>query len=511
MGEVAVNGSNTPPTPTTDTVTIITQPEDTTAYVGGEFDFHTVADTDDATATLSYQWQIYADSTWTDISGATSSTYVGTAPETTGTADYRCVVNSTGGGTATSDSATLTVEAIPIDTVTITTQPQSATGFIGDTITLSVVAESDDETATLSYQWQVKDGSTYTDISGATSSTYTVNTSTVGTERYRVVVTSDKGGTATSNYADVTVTTDTVTITTQPSSTTVYVDEPVTLSVTAVSNSQTAVLSYQWQQFDGYSSWDNLPYETSYTYSPDTSTTGNQAYRCVITSSLGGTATTDGADVFVENEPMPDYIDWLDSLEPTYTVSQGSSLTLYAEAQSGWGWTVEYQWQKYINSTWTDISGATSYIYVVDTSTAGSVEYRCVATDGNVTDTQSCTVTVTLPTDTITASIDTASTTATAYSSGYNLPTVANSKYYAVSASSNLGKTISYSWSWQNASGYTSVVQLSGRTTNRVQLTLTSSDAPNNALAGQLICYMTTPDSDTGYGATRTLSISCFR
>ena len=185
-----------------DTVTIVSQPSDTTAYIGGEFSFITVADTDDETATLSYQWQIYADSTWTDISGATHATYVGTAPLTTGTADYRCVVTSTGGGTATTDSATLTVE---YDTVTITAQPQSTSVIVDEVVTLSVTATSNAQGATLSYQWQVKNGSTYDDISGATSSTYTVNTSTVGTERYRVVVTSDKGGTATSNYADVTV------------------------------------------------------------------------------------------------------------------------------------------------------------------------------------------------------------------------------------------------------------------------------------------------------------------
>ena len=185
-----------------DTVTIVNQPSDTTAYIGGEFSFVTVADTDDETATLSYQWQIDVDSTWTDISGATHATYVGTAPETTGTADYRCVVTSTGGGTATTDTATLTVEA---DTVTITAQPQSASGYVDDVITISVTATSNAQGATLSYQWQIKDGSTYTDISGATSSTYTAPTTTAGTERYRVVVTSDKGGTATSNYADVTV------------------------------------------------------------------------------------------------------------------------------------------------------------------------------------------------------------------------------------------------------------------------------------------------------------------
>ena len=281
-----------------DTVTIVNQPSDTTAYIGGEFSFVTVADTDDETATLSYQWQIDVDSTWTDISGATHATYVGTAPETTGTADYRCVVTSTGGGTATSDTATLTV--VQRDTITITAQPTTTSGYVGDTITLSVTAVSDNPNATLSYQWQVKDGATYDDISGATSSTYTVPTSTAGTERYRVIVSSDKGGTdVTSNYADVTIrTSDIVTISADPQSTSGYVDDVITLSVTASSDDVSATLSYQWQYLDN-STWTNISGATNSTYTADTTTAGTTSYRVVVTSSLGGTATSNEADIVV--------------------------------------------------------------------------------------------------------------------------------------------------------------------------------------------------------------------
>ena len=280
-----------------DTVTIISQPSDTTAYVGGEFSFITVADTDDETATLSYQWQIYADSTWTDISGATHATYVSTAPLTTGTADYRCVVTSTGGGTATSDTATLTVQ---YDTVTITAQPQSASAMVGDTVTLSVTAISNAQGATLSYQWQVKNGSTYDDISGATSSTYTASTATLGTERYRVVVTSDKGGTATSNYADVEVVVDTITITAQPQSTSTFTDGYVVLSVTATSNSPSATLTYQWQEeISGV--WTDISDTDYHMYGVDTSNIGTQRFRVIITSDKGGTVTSNTAVVEVKD------------------------------------------------------------------------------------------------------------------------------------------------------------------------------------------------------------------
>ena len=407
--------SYTPPEPPVviDTVTITTEPTDITCYIGDTATLSIVAVSDDETATLSYQWQILDGETWLNVSGATESSYV---VPTSGLKEdsYRCQVTSDKGGSATSTTATVTVQEIPVDTVTITTQPQTTTGYIGDTITLSVVAESDDETATLSYQWQRKDGSTYEDITDATSSTYTVNTAYTGTERYRVIVTSDKGGTATSNYADVTISADTVTISAQPQTTSGYVGDTITLSVTASSNNPNATLSYQWQNYG--EGWTDISGATSSTYTVNTAYTGTERYRVIVTSDKGGTATS-------------------------------------------------------------------NYAYVI----------------------------VAKPTDVITASVDTIRTTATTYSSGYKLPNTSNSYYYAVSASSDLGKTISYLWSWQNVGDYTSVVQLSGQNTDRVQLTLTNTDAPNNALAGILTCTITTSDDSTSYGDSTAVSISCFR
>ena len=285
--------SYTPPEPpvVTDTVTITTEPTDITCYIGDTATLSIVAVSDDETATLSYQWQILDNETWLNVSGATESSYV---VPTSGIKEdsYRCQVTSDKGGSATSTTATVTVQAIPIDTVTITTQPQTATGYIGDTITLSVVAESDDETATLSYQWQA-DG---TDISGATSSTYTVPTSSTGSVTYTVVITSDKGGTATSDGAVVTVSSDTVTISVQPQSASGNTGDVITLSVTASSDVQGATLSYQWQIKNG-STYDDISGATASTYTVPTTTAGTQRYRVVVTSDKGGTATSNYADV----------------------------------------------------------------------------------------------------------------------------------------------------------------------------------------------------------------------
>src|SRR5206468_6435058 len=97
-----------------------------------------------------------------DIPGATSSSY--TTPATIA-ADNRSlfsVVVSNGGGSVTSNNATLTVRIPP----TITTQPADKTVNAGQTAKFNVTATG---TAPLHYQW-TKNG---VNITGATKASYT--------------------------------------------------------------------------------------------------------------------------------------------------------------------------------------------------------------------------------------------------------------------------------------------------------------------------------------------------
>lgn len=84
----------------------------------------------------------------------------------------------------------------------ITSQPSSVTnGVVGETATFTVTA-----TNATSYQWQLNSGAGYSNISGATSASYTTPTLSYGYSGYlyRVVVTG-AGGTTTSNAATLTV------------------------------------------------------------------------------------------------------------------------------------------------------------------------------------------------------------------------------------------------------------------------------------------------------------------
>ena len=92
---------------------------------------------------MTYQWQKNASA----ISGATSTSYTTPATTAADSGSTFGVVVSNSAGSATSNSATLTVQSPP----SITTQPANQTVNVGQVATFSVLASG---TAPLTYQWQ---------------------------------------------------------------------------------------------------------------------------------------------------------------------------------------------------------------------------------------------------------------------------------------------------------------------------------------------------------------------
>lgn len=126
-----------------------------------------------------------------------TETLVAMSGITTGTSSYAVP------GDANDDNT------LPDVQITINTQPTSVGVGTTGTATFSVVASAIPSTAPLSYQWRKSTtvgGSTYADISGATSSSVSiVNTDTSNNGyRYRVVITSGDA-TVTSAFATLTV------------------------------------------------------------------------------------------------------------------------------------------------------------------------------------------------------------------------------------------------------------------------------------------------------------------
>ena len=205
-GEWSDGASGTP----VSVITITSQPTNQAAS-GGAATFSVTA-TVTGGATLSYQWQKQegGSGSFTNVSGATSSSLAlsGLTNADDNGDVYRVVVSATGGAqSVTSDAATLTVAPLPV--ITITSQPSNQTASSGSA-TFSVTATVT-ESATLSYQWQKQEGGSgsFTNVSGATSSSLALTSLTNADDNgdiYRVVVSATGGAeSVTSSSATLTV------------------------------------------------------------------------------------------------------------------------------------------------------------------------------------------------------------------------------------------------------------------------------------------------------------------
>ena len=203
-------------TRTGSSITISKQPKSTDYVTGATVKPLTVVATLDG-YTLSYQW--YKNTTnsntgGTVISGATTDRYTPTLSSTAGTTYYYCVVTATKDGsetlTATSDVAAITVSEPYIK---FTTQPKSGSYAINVAPSALTVVAATNLGVEPTYQWYSNSSATTegaTQITDATSSSYTPSTSTVGTTYYYCIATAKKDGTtvtATSNIVSVTVAT----------------------------------------------------------------------------------------------------------------------------------------------------------------------------------------------------------------------------------------------------------------------------------------------------------------
>lgn len=262
---------------------------------------------------------------------------------------------------------------------TFTTQPSSKSVYRGGAASLSVVATTTQ--GTITYQWQSSsNNSSFSNISGATSATYSAPTSTVGTVYYRCVATSTKDGVSAATYSNscsVAVSaTPTPTITKQPSNQSVITGTTgVSISVTATGNS----LSYQWQSSTNNSTFSNISGATASSYAYPTSSAGTKYYRCVVTNTVNGytsSLNSSSATIIVSDLTAPAFT--TQPVSATYDIGITATALKASATSNG---TVTYQWQSSANgTTWSNISGATSTSYTPPTSTAGTTYYRCVAT-----------------------------------------------------------------------------------------------------------------------------------
>jgi hypothetical protein len=186
-----------------------------------------------------------------------------------------------GGGYA---SGTLTVRSAP----SILTNPVSQTVASGSSVTFSASASG---YPTPTVQWQQStNGTTYTNIAGATSPTYTISAVKASQNgyRYRAVFTNGAGS-ATTTAATLTVQY-APTVTKNPSSTTVSAGQTATFTAAANGNPAPTV---QWQVSTDGATWSNIAGAINSTLSfTATASQNGYRYRAVFTNSLGSATTT---------------------------------------------------------------------------------------------------------------------------------------------------------------------------------------------------------------------------
>ena len=256
--------------------TITQHPSNQTAAVGQTATFSITAT---STKTIFYQW--YKDET--PVSGANSSSYV-TPPTTLGDngSIFYCIVADSS-GPVKSNNATLLVGEAPV----VTDNPDDLTVTEGDQAIFSISATG---TAPLQYQWR-KDG---VNISGATSATYIINSTTLSDNgtTYSCVVTNDYD-IAISNNATLTVNAGVApVITLQPEDSAVLTGQSATFTISATGSEP---IQYQWKK-DGVaiSGANNSTYVTPQTSLSD----DGSVFICEVTNSFGS-ASSDPATIYV--------------------------------------------------------------------------------------------------------------------------------------------------------------------------------------------------------------------
>lgn len=333
---------------------------------------------------LTYQWerQLPSESTFSDISGATSATYQVLSSTVDGTKFRLALSNRNGAGVQCSEyystEATISVAAKPVISVDLPSSNYMCQDV--QSLTLTITA-----TNVANYEWQTRASSSasWTTISGATGSSYAVPAETVNGTQFRVLLSNNKkDGTACSVVASAVAS---VTVAADPS-VTVDLDEnyymcegedgPV-LRATA-----TNVQDRQWETRSSSSAdWTEITGETAMTYTVPNDTKDGTQFRLRLANKSGGTnpavcnyVYTQVATIHVAPKPAISV-----GLNSSYFMCQNEesitlSVTATNVATNGYKW----QMQSPNSTSWIDLGGNTSASRTVPAGTANGTKYKII-------------------------------------------------------------------------------------------------------------------------------------
>ena len=314
--------------------TITSNPVNVTVCAGSNASFAVTA----TGSSLTYQWQVSTDAgaTFTDIAGQTATT-LNLTSVTTGQNNYqyRAVVSSCNPTGVNSTAATLTVNA----PVAINASPASVITCENTNASFTSAATG----TAVAYQWQISTngGTTWTNIAGATSATYSLTAVTVAQSgnQFRAVVSGTCTTTGINTSAATLTVNSLVSISAQPVATAVCAGLNSSFSISAAGTG----LTYQWQvSTNGGSTWTNIAGQTSAILNLTAVTTSMNGYQ--YRAVLNGTCTTNlisTAVTLTVNTPVS-----IVSQPAAFSACSGSNATFGISAL---GTTITYQWQLSIN------------------------------------------------------------------------------------------------------------------------------------------------------------------
>lgn len=324
---------------------VSTDPANATVCSGTSATFNTAASGN----SNQYQWQVSTNGglSYTNISGANSSTYVVIPTTAENNNRYRLIVVNACPSSDTSAAAILTVT----EPASITGQPVSQTLCSGNNASFSVTGVNIN-----AYQWQVSTdgGATFSSITNANAATLTLSNvdATMNNNQYQLLATGCAPTPIISSIVSLTVNS-AAAISGQPANQIACLGSNATFTATSTGSN----LNYQWEiSTDGGVTYSPISGATnsSLTINNVSAADDNNRYRIIaVSSDCPGDAVSNGALLTISNAAV------IDNQPSNISVCSGTNATFSANA-SGTG--LSYQWQVSTDGgvTFTNINGETN-------------------------------------------------------------------------------------------------------------------------------------------------------
>ncbi len=345
--------------------TIVSEPVSQTICAGGNVTFNAQT----SGTVQSYQWQVSEDggTTFTNIQGANSTT-LNLTNVTSSMNNQLFHLNILGCGTTpiVTSNVVLTVNS----TATIVSQPSNANICLGNNASFNAIVSG----TNLTYQWQMSTdgGVSFTDISGETNATLSINnvTNAMNNYQYHVIVNSTTCPSAITSTNAVLTINNGPSINAQPTSSAVCVGKNVTISA----SSNDPNITYQWQvSTDGGTVFNNISGETnsSIVLNNLTFSMNNNKYRVVITN-VCTSVNSNVATITVNQLPLISI-----TASPSTVIFPGQNINLTANVNSSVN---TYNW--YNNGTL--LTGQNSSTINVTSASLGNYSVSVVDLNGCV-------------------------------------------------------------------------------------------------------------------------------